>query len=77
MSLPAAKQIYIYQRKLGFLLCRMATSALTSWLMYTIKYFIALVLKLCDDTFVAWRAVVASMVLSEIGFLAPNMRYLI
>ena len=55
MSLPAAKQIYIYQRKLGFLL----VSHCHDGNVYYRTVLLALVLKLCDDTFVAWRAVVA------------------
>ena len=55
MSLPAAKQIYIYQRKLGFLL----VSHRHDGNVYYRTVLLALVLKLCDDTFVAWRAVVA------------------
>ena len=55
MSLPAAKQIYIYQRKLGFLL----VSHRHDVNVYYRTVLLALVLKLCDDTFVAWRAVVA------------------
>ena len=55
MSLTAAKQIYIYQRKLGFLL----VSNRHDGNVYYRSVHLALVLKLCDDTFVARRAVVA------------------
>ena len=54
MSLPAAKQIHIYQGKLGFL----PVSHRHDDNVYYHSVSLALVLKLCDDMLVARRAVV-------------------